>query len=179
MRIGIIAMGRSGGYNLGRWIANETRYKYIHEPIINNLDITGNDIVVKWLVGELINQNTIPQMDKWIGLIREDIREQSVSQLRGSQTGEWHRPYKVSDEWISEREAELNVVMNEANEFKNKIQSDIPFIELQITYEGLYQTGEDVQKVCNYLDIQNPKYLEMFNPKRRLRNWENSNYKII
>ena len=55
MRILIIALARSGGYQLNEWLALELGYKMIHEPIWNNKSIEGNDIVVKYNISEIEN----------------------------------------------------------------------------------------------------------------------------
>ena len=50
MRILIIALGRSGGYQLNEWLALELGYKMVHEPIRTNQSIEGDNIVVKYLL---------------------------------------------------------------------------------------------------------------------------------
>ena len=58
MRILIIALARSGGYQLNEWLALELGYKMIHEPIRTNQSVEGDNIVVKYLINEIeIYQN--------------------------------------------------------------------------------------------------------------------------
>ena len=59
MRILIIALGRSGGYQLNEWLAFELGYKMIHEPIRTNQSIEGDNIVVKYLINEIENRTDI------------------------------------------------------------------------------------------------------------------------
>jgi hypothetical protein len=64
MRILIIAIGRSGGYQLNGWLSNEMGYKMIHEPTRNNLSINQDNIVVKYNIDEIENINDI-DITKW------------------------------------------------------------------------------------------------------------------
>jgi hypothetical protein len=171
MKIGIIAVGRSGGYNLGSWISNELGYEYIHEPVFNNIDVKGKTpIVIKYHILEWNKTPKPYQMDKWIGLIREDIRETAISNIRAEQKREWHNPYKLTTDWIKENEENIKNRMPVLREFNEMVSKGIPEIELNITYEGIYNSGKDIGKVIEYLGIENPKYLHMLNPQLRLRN---------
>jgi hypothetical protein len=71
MRILIIALRRSGGYQLNQWLALELGYKMIHEPIRSNQSIEGDNIVVKYLIDEIQNTKDIDleNWDKIIGLV--------------------------------------------------------------------------------------------------------------
>ena len=73
MRILIIALGRSGGYQLNKWLALELGYKMIHEPIRRNASIEGNNIVVKYLVSDIQNRTDIDlqNWDKIIAVVQE------------------------------------------------------------------------------------------------------------
>jgi hypothetical protein len=185
MRIGIIAVGRSGGYNLGQWISLELGYPYKHEPFLNGLNIDGKDIVVKvlsneWKTGKETNvwrgrgskEYPKPQMDKWIGLIRENVRECAISHLRGERTGIWRKPYKVSNEWLIENENEIQTIQKDIEYINNEIKTDID-IQLQVSYEGIYNSGEDIKRLIEFLDIKSPKYLHLFDNSLRLRDTEN------
>lgn len=172
MRIGIIAMGRSGGYNLGQWISYELGYPYKHEPYINNLDTNGKDIVVKWLVAEWNEMKVKPEMDKWIGLWREDVRECAISHLKSYQTDKWREGYTITNEWINQNEIEIQRIQSSIELENNKIPK-ISQIEFTITYEGIYDSGKDIKRLIEYLDIKAPKYLHLFNRAGRLRDTEN------
>lgn len=172
MRIGIVAMGRSGGYNLGQWISYELGYPYKHEPYINGLDIEGENVVVKWLLSEWNEMKVKPEMDKWIGLWREDIRECAISYLKSNQTGKWRDGYTITNEWINENETEIQRIQS-AIELENSKIPKISQIEFFITYEGIYNRGNDIQRVLEYLDIKAPKYLHLLNPSQRLRETPN------
>jgi len=168
MRIGIIAMGRSGGYNLGQWISYELGYPYKHEPYLNGLDIEGENVIVKWLYTEWNEIHTKPEMDKWIGLWRENVRECAISHLKANELGEWRSPYTLTNEWINERESDINESETQIR-IGNHSLKRIPQIESFITYEGIYNSGKDIQKVLKYLDIKAPKYLHLLDSSNRLR----------
>ena len=70
MRILIIALARSGGYQLNEWLALELGYKMIHEPIRTNQSVEGDNIVVKYLINEIEDRTDIDYInwDKIIGL---------------------------------------------------------------------------------------------------------------
>jgi len=172
MRIGIIAMSRSGGYNLGQWISCELGYPYKHEPYIAGLNTDGADIVVKWLVAEWNEMKVKPEMDKWIGLWREDVRECAISHLKSYQTGKWREGYTITNEWITENETEIQKIQSSI-EFENNEIPKISQIGFTITYEGIYNSGKDIQRLLEYLDIKEPKCLHLFDNSLRLRETSN------
>jgi len=171
MRIGIIAMGRSGGCNLGQWISYELGYRFYHEPYWNKLHI-GESSITKYNMYEVIEGNIKPQFDKTIGLYRNDLRECVISHIRAEESGEWHVPYKITNEWIGERESHIEGRIESLKEYLIRLKG-IPTIECWITYEGIYQSGEDIQKLIDYLDIKEPKYLHLFDNSLRLRETPN------
>jgi len=169
MRIGIIAVGRSGGYNLGEWLGYETRSKFIHEPYKNGFDTNGKNIVVKWLYTEWLGIQNPPQMDKWIGLWREDIRECAISHLKAEQSGNWRKGYQIDSEWINKMDGMIDITQKWINKSTTELKG-LPQIELMISYEGIYNRGDDIQKLTDYLGIRAPKYQWMLHPSLRLRN---------
>ena len=166
-RILIIAMGRSGGYGLGKWISTELNYTYYHEPIYNGISTEGDNIVVKYLINEIEgNENELNGWDKIIGLIRENERECAISQTYAVENGEWRKGYELSEEWISERENVIKGFEEWAVKRREAIQNLNVF---NVSYEGIYNRGEDIKKILEYLDIREPKYLHLLNPSNRLR----------
>ena len=170
MRIGIIAMARSGGYNLGEWISNELGSEFIHEPLLNGLNIDGRNIVVKWLINEWDKMDTKPVMDKWIGLVRMDSRDCAISHLRAEQTDEWHIPYKLGDEWIKENETQIQNITEWIGDLKDRMFTQLDNVELMVSYEGIYNSGEDIKRLTDYIGIKNPLYSHMLDKSNRLRN---------
>lgn len=169
MRVGIIAMARSGGHNLGEWIANELGTEFIHEPYLNGIEVDRRtNLVVKWLINEW-GKFEIPKMDKWIGLYRGNHRECAISNIRAEETNRWHKPYTLTDEWIQQNEGRINEVEGWMREWDKVIHQNQQ-IELMVSYEGIYETGEDIQKITDYLGIEGANYLYMLNKSNRLRN---------
>jgi hypothetical protein len=180
MRILIIALARSGGYQLNEWLALELGYKMIHEPIWNNKSIEGNDIVVKYNISEIENITDIDfiNWDKIIGLTRTDVRECSISHTKAVQRKEWRGGYEVSDEWIIENEIDIKHFegwINNAIDYMNGINE----IDLRVTYERIYNTKEDIQRIKDYIGIRNTKYEHLLDSTNRLRNRSKTKRKVI
>jgi hypothetical protein len=183
MRILIIALARSGGYQLNEWLALELGYKMIHEPIYNNQSIEGNNIVVKYVVNEIKNRTDIFLLnwDKIIGLTRENVRECAISRTKAAQTNdvrEWHSGYEISSEWILENEIDIKKNERWATsgiDYINKINE----IELRVTYEGIYDTKEDTQRIKDYIGITNTKYEHLLDNTNRLRNRSKTKRKVL
>jgi|694.fasta_scaffold101668_2 hypothetical protein len=180
MRILIIALARSGGYQLNEWLALELGYKMIHEPIRTNESIEGDNIVVKYLINEIedIKDIDLNNWDKIIGLTRTDIRECAISQTRASQRKEWRNGYEVSDEWIIENEIYIKQ-FEEVIYSRNKLINGIKEIHLQVTYESIYNTKEDIQRIKDYIGIRNTRYEHLLDKTNRLRNRNKAKRKLI
>jgi hypothetical protein len=180
MRILIIAIGRSGGTILNQWLALELRYKILNEPIWNKLSIEENDIVVKYNIGEIEKTSDVnlSNWDKIIGLIREDSYDTAISQYRGDQKNEWNCVYDVSDKWIKENH--LNIKKTEEQIIKKiELIKQIKEIELLVTYEGIYNTKEDVKRIKDYVGISNTKYEHLLDNINRLRNRDKTKRKLL
>jgi hypothetical protein len=173
MRIGIIAGARSGGMALGEWMALELGIPFYHEPHTFKTEIVSKDKwIQKWLVGEwwdMVGKGIQPkEMDKCIRLWREDSREVAISSIRANETGEWHKGYELNDEWIKERENDILIQTQRA-------KGDVEWLKsfegpkLNITYEGIYESGKDIKRLTDYLGIQSPKYLQLLDSSNRLR----------
>jgi hypothetical protein len=180
MKILIIALARSGGYQLNEWLALELGYKMIHEPIYNNKSIEGNDIVVKYNIGEIENRIDIDlsNWDKIIGLMRSDVRECAISSLKAIQRNEWRGGYELSDEWIIENEIDIKHFEGWVNERIDYI-NNIKEIQLMVTYERIYNTKEDIQRIKDYIGITNTKYEHLLDNTNRLRNRSKIKRKLL
>jgi hypothetical protein len=165
MRILIIALMRSGGYQLNEWLAKELGYEMIHEPIRTNQSIEGDNIVVKCLVGEM--DIDLTKWDKIIGLTREDIWECAKSSVYAEQTKKWHIRYEMTNKWIEDNKE--NIIKKESN-IKNEINfiKELNGIQLQVTYERIYNTKEDIERIKDYIGIKNTKYEYLLDNRNRL-----------
>jgi hypothetical protein len=180
MRILIIALARSGGYQLNEWLTLELGYKMIHEPIWNKLDVNGDNIVVKYNIGEIIKVSDIDltNWDKIIGLTRNDTRECAISHIKSVQRNDWRRAYEVSDEWIKENEIDIKHFEGWANGGIDYING-INEIDLRVTYERIYNTKEDIQRIKDYIGITNTKYEHLLDNTNRLRNRNKTKRKLL
>jgi hypothetical protein len=180
MRILIIALARSGGYQLNEWLALELGYKMIHEPIRTNQSVEGDNIVVKYLINEIENRMDIDftNWDKIIGLTRMDVRECAISQTKAVQTNEWRGGYEVSSEWINQNEIDINHFeewVNKRNDYLNTIKE----IQLKVTYERIYNTKEDIQRIKDYIGMTNTKYEHLLDNTNRLRDRGKTKRKVL
>jgi hypothetical protein len=183
MRILIIAMGRSGGYSLLHWIGSQKKYQIIHEPTMDNGDVLSiykmrllsknkNNTVVKYLISEIENElNTFnwSNWDRVIGLIRNDTRECAISHCWALSSNRWRESYEIPNEWLINNEQEIKE--EEYRLQKNKeVITNIPQIELMVSYENIYQNNTDIDKLAEYLDIEKINSYSLLDSRNRLRN---------
>ena len=152
----------------------------IHEPTKTNESTEGDNIVVKYLITNIEEEIVIDykNWDKIIGLTREDVRECAISLTKSLETQEWRKGYNVSEEWVKENETTIQYYEEWAND---KIQSinQIKEIELMVTYEGIYNTKEDIQRVKDYIGITSTKYEHLLDNTNRLRNRGKTKRKLL
>jgi hypothetical protein len=162
------------------WLSLELGYRLIHEPIQTNQSTIGDNIVVKYLINEVEYRDDIDykNWDKIIGLTRENGRECAISWTKSLETQKWRVGYEVSEEWIKENET---TIQNHEEWINEKIQSinQIKEISLMVTYEGIYYTKEDIQKIKDYMGISNTKYEYLLDSSNRLRNKDKTKRKLL
>lgn len=184
-------MGRSGGYSLLNWIGLEKKYQTIHEPTMDDnkmlsihktklLKKNKSNIVVKYLINEIENELDTFDWNNWdkvIGLIRNDTRECAISQYWAISTNVWHNRYTLTDDWVIENEE--NFKKEEIWIRRNKeLISNIPQIELLVSYENIYQNNTDIEKITKYLEIEKINSYSLLDSRNRLRN-KNISIKLI
>jgi hypothetical protein len=190
MRILIIAMGRSGGHSLLTWIGNEKKYQTIHEPTLNDKNMSSfnktrllkknkSDVVVKYIINEIENELDTFDWDSWdkiIGLIRNDTMDCAISQYYSISTNVWELPYTLTDDWLIENEK--NIKKEEIWIRRNKeLICSIPQIELLVSYENLYQNNTDIEKLTEYLEIEKINSYYRLDNRYRLRKIKDDNPK--
>jgi hypothetical protein len=187
MKLLIVSAPRVGGRILSKWLSLELNHMWIHEPLNikgkrnSGITIEGalklldtKDIVVKCNIGDL--ETTIPydeliskvEFDKVITLTREDTFDAAVSLSHAIIIDNYTQPYNMKTNWVDDnlhtvRYHEKNMVrwMNEIKKIKNS---------LEITYEGVYLNGSDVEKIKEYLNIKEFKYTRLLDKEHRYRN---------
>jgi hypothetical protein len=181
MRILIIAHPRSGSTSFGKWLSMELNYQWVNEPYNNDTRewnknkneriysaFNSLNVVSKFLYSDFKNESqieeTIKLFDKVILLKRNNVKESAVSILIAYETNRYHDKYKINNHWI---EKNKDKIYNESLNFI-RINKEISKLNgLQITYEGIYDTKEDIEKVKNYIEINEFKHLHYIDKKRR------------
>jgi hypothetical protein len=176
MRILIITYPRSGGYSLSSWISSELGFKHLHEPfssrhenLIKYLD--DDNIVVKEFLFRIDNE-FISKFDKIIIHKRLNVKDVAISWVYSdNKTGDFknHKVYELNDEWINQHHDEVLKMESWIIELSKKLD-ELNINALRTTYENLFIDKDDIDKVKEYLDMEDLKYLDLLDSKRRLRN---------
>lgn len=175
----IIAMGRSGGYNLGMWLSKEKNAQFIHEPVNNNSDESGYNVVTKYLITEWEEKPSKWRYDRIIGLIREGDRECAISQLWAEDSGEWRRGYQITDEWIHNNEGRIK---DKEEWVKTKRESllKIKGLNFVVSYEGIYERGNDIDRILKYCGLKGKqRFVHLLDSSNRLRKTDNQKSKRL
>lgn len=173
MNVCIVCYSRVGGTSFGKWLSLELNYTYIHEPfnqnhkeLYKNIDYSQNKFVIK-LEPEQID--LIKTDKKTIGLIRENTMDCAISLLHSLESDKWHREYNINQNWIDfnkKKLEEIEIQIKNQNTNIKKMNNDI-----LVTYEGIYDTHSDIQKLQEFFNIKNFSYISGYlNPKMRYRN---------
>jgi hypothetical protein len=177
MKILIVAYARTGSTTITKWIAKSLKYKAVYEPFNKKMPERyngGDNIVVKEIYNHLKDNNNIEEFiqlfDKVICLTRDNEIDVSISILYATRNEmvSWHTPYIISDDWLNNNKHNILVNTNTINEIQTKIKN-IPNT-LQITYEGIFNTKEDINRVKEYIGIETDAYDFLLDNKFRYRN---------
>ena len=167
------------------WISRELNHESFHEPFLNpkhtrhHYDcLTRPNVVVKEDISHLGSvgldvKDFVRSFDRVIFHVREDLRAAAISLVRQLEAGESHKIYSMNDFWIAARETQISKSAKDLMGIQSAILYQAvtsPTPSLQTTYEGIYSSGDDITKICQFLDIPDPKWLDMINPARRLQN---------
>ncbi len=178
MRVLLLTHPRSGGLSLMAWIGHELRCTSLHEPFSNIelIDSVFNlkNVVVKDFPDSIIRcgydlKELISKFDKVICHRRESIRDTAISMVRLSDSEFSHHTYKLNDKWFDDKKILIDEKINEISETYNILET-LQFIGINTTYDGVYNTKEDIKKLIGYLEIREPAWLDILDNKRRLRN---------
>ena len=176
INICVLSYGRTGGTTFCNWLSKELNKKYIHEPFnqnhsknYENINLSNNNFIIKLEPERL---ESIKGDKITIGLIRENIEDCAISHLHASETNSWHSPYVLTDNWIIFNKDKIDIISERILEQNNKIQNmDYDII---LTYEGLFEKKIDIPKICKFLNIENPKYIDIMDESKKYR--KNLNY---
>ncbi len=176
MRILIYALPRTGSNNLTHYIANSLHYKEIIEPYNENRfwdkDITEFDIwerdnvVVKMMVGDGEDKykDVSTKFDKTVLLYREDIKEQIESYLHATKSVDWHAPYIYDPTKVKQTE-----YLETLDKFSSRLEKLKTYNYFTVTYENLYLSGIDRDRLDEYVGITKKSFRFLLNSKNRYR----------
>jgi hypothetical protein len=114
-------------------------------------------------------------MDKFDRVIfhtRVNLRDCAISRVRQLSTGESHKFYKIDALWLADHEDQISRTEMKFRGIQGAILSAAARhkgLGITSSYEGVYHTGVDVQRICQLIGVSDPQWTDMLNPKRRLQ----------
>lgn len=163
--------------SLTSWIARELNLHFNHEPFNTNQDFVDiafnqDNQIVKDFPNHIENAGVnlydfISTFDKVIIHTREDNMNTAISLSKMKHNYNHHKIYKVEENWNEEHKDEINTHLIQVNREKKKLMELTGYSN--VTYNGIYETKEDISRLTEYLGIDNPKWLDILNKRHRLR----------
>lgn len=163
--------------SLTSWISQELNLQFNHEPFNTNQDFVDlafnqDNQVVKDFPNHIENAGVnlydfINTFDKVIIHTREDNMDTAISLSKMGHKHDYHKIYKVDENWVEEHKDEIDNHLNQVNREKKKLMELTGY--LNVTYNGIYETKEDISRLTEYLGIDKPKWFDILNKRRRLR----------
>lgn len=175
MRILILKHRRAGAFVLSQWIASELQLHHYHEPLgednpfnRHNAEraLYGNNVLIEE-IPESIKEfglnyvEFLGSFDKIVGLTRNDIKECAISLQTFIRKDKYEQYNIINTDWLNLNEHEFQ--KNE--EYLNKSKIEILNVTncLQVTYEDIFETKKDIQKVIDYFNIEKLRHLDKLN----------------
>ena len=177
MNLCILSYGRTGGTTFCKWISKELDRIYIHEPFNKNHNWMYKN--TNFLTDNCVIKLEPEDLDKilgdkiTIGLIRKNVYNCAISNLKAIQTNKWHSPYKVDEDWLKKNEFEIEELSKKILKQNDKILN--MKYDITLTYEGLFENKSDIPIICKFLNIKNLKYIQHMNESNKYR--KNLEYK--
>lgn len=170
MRVMVLSHTRCGSTTLCKWLGKELNLFLDETPYekktFNNV-FESDNIIRKILVEEYYpTKEEISKFDKVISLIRENSGESSISFIHSQNFNQWHNQYEITREWISENKNKILEQIYKYDKLKLRLKEYKVF---QTTYESIYISKFDINKILNYMNIDSPKYLDMLNYDKKYR----------
>ena len=188
MRVLILTHPRSGGMSLLQFIKYELVYEEYHEPFfandsglteeqINRELFLKDNIIVKDFPFRIVEKgfnvgDVISKFDKVIIHHRGNHRDVAISltYFQENDGNKIHKTYEMTDQWIKDNEGKIEQMMVDTKQMFNEIQDLKNENCLRTTYEGIYNDKSDIPKLLKYLNIYNPRYLDILDKRHRLQN---------
>ena len=170
MRILILSHTRCGSTTLCKWISKELNfevdYDHYDANTFNSIFIKNN--IIKKIVIEEYNppNEVIEKFDKVICLSRENNIDSAISFINADNKSRWHDIYEITNEWIEDNKNKIIETVYKYEQLKTFLKNKDLF---QITYENMYINKIDVNSVISYLNIENPKHLDMLDYDKKYR----------
>ena len=170
MKILILSHTRCGSTTLCKWISKELNFKlddnYYDKNTFNSVFEKSN-IIRKIVVEEYYpSDNDINKFDKVISLSRENSVDTAISFINANNKNSWHDTYEITNEWINNNKNKIIETAHKYEHLKEYLKNKNLF---QTTYENIYINKTDVNKVISYLNIENPKHLDMIDYDKKYR----------
>jgi hypothetical protein len=170
VRILILSHTRCGSTTLCKWLSKELDIELDETPYNKNLFnfvFKKENIIRKIVIEEYIPTNEdINKFDKVICLSRENNIDIAISFINADNKGRWHDAYEITNEWIKDNQNKIIETVYKYEHLKNRLKNKNLF---QITYENVYINKTDVNRVIGYLNIENPKHLDMIDYDKKYR----------
>lgn len=170
MRILLISHTRCGSTILCKWIAKELNLELDETPYNSktfNLICKSDNIIKKIVVEEYYPSiEEISKFDKVICLTRENSIDTAISFLIANNSNIWHSEYTIKEDWINVNKNEIIEYSNKYDNMKSKLKEYVVF---QTTYENIYINKKDISILTNYLNIDNPLYIDMLDYSKKYR----------
>jgi hypothetical protein len=175
MRILIYALPRTGSTALAQYIANSFHYREFIEPYhekrywdkdVTEFDIWERDnVVVKVIFGQggYWYDDIKDKFDKVVILYRRNIKEQAESFVYANKGEDWHTKYIYDPLKVTQEEYDIAYKMFSR---KQEIEALVGF---KVTYEDLYISGKDRDRLDTYLGNTNKSFRFMLDSKNKYR----------
>ena len=170
MRILILSHTRCGSTTLCKWLEKELGIELDETPynkITFNSVFKKENIIRKIVIEEYYpSNNDINKFDKVICLSRENDVDTAISFINADNKDSWHDIYEITNEWINNNKNKIIETAHKYEHLKEYLKNKNLF---QTTYENIYINKTDVNKVISYLNIENPKHLDMIDYDKKYR----------
>jgi LPS sulfotransferase NodH len=174
VKILILSHTRCGSTTLSKWLEKELDIELDESPynkITFNSVFEKENIIRKIVVEEYFpTKEEIDRFERVIFLTRNNNIDSAISYTNANNTDEWHKEYRVTNEWIESNEIEIINISNYIRGLKNRIKNYVGF---HITYEDVYINKNSINKILDYIGIESPKHLSMLGYDKKYRKDDN------